>query len=650
MSKLYNSLIVARVSYFRMKRKRGQASTISSYYRRKRSNPFGVSHLIVRHIGVYQICAMATAVACAVGGQGAEAEWMGPAAAAGSANARTLWLACERSRQVVSVDLATKSVTRSLGLEEHPTGLVLSQTSHRLIVTCSGASNCIVSLEPETSRVLASWAAGSGVCSPVLSRDGRGLYVCNRYDNSVWLLRPDSGRVLARTEVQREPVSASLSSDGKYLAVANLLPTGPANQPVVRAAVSLLDARKLKLLRTVCLPNGSTSVRAVAFHPERRVCAVVHNLAHFQGAATQVEHGWMNASALTLVWIDEPGARTVTVVLDEARRGAANPSSVAWSPDGLQLCIAHAGTHELSLIDFKALEQSLSGMPDGKVVGDFGFLQGIRDRIALGGNGPRAVVVVRGAAYVAEFFSDSVATVDLTTRSLGSAISLSAAAPTGPEREGERLFHDASICHQGWQSCASCHPEGRVDGLNWDLLNDGPGNPKNTKSLLLCSQTPPAMCLGIRETAEQAVRSGFRHILFAKRPEPEAVAIDAYLRSLQPMPSPRLVNGNLSRSALRGKALFESARTGCFTCHPPGLFTDLRSYDVGTRGSYDKAGDKFDTPTLVELWRTAPYLHDGSAATIREVLTTRKPHDQHGRTSSLSRRQIEDLCAYLLSL
>jgi cytochrome c peroxidase len=110
------------------------------------------------------------------------------------------------------------------------------------------------------------------------------------------------------------------------------------------------------------------------------------------------------------------------------------------------------------------------------------------------------------------------------------------------------------------------------------------------------------------------------------------------------------LKGALTKSALRGKALFESTRTGCSTCHPPGRFTHLRSYDVGTRASYDKLTDQFDTPTLVELWRTAPYLHDGSAATVREVLTTRHAHDRHGRASNLSRRQLEHLCAYLLAL
>jgi hypothetical protein len=572
---------------------------------------------------------------------------MGPAAASASAGA--VYLACERSHQVVALDLAVGTVSPLARLEESPTGLVVAEQSDRLLVTCSGASDRIVSLQRQTGRLLASWPAGNGVCSPVLSPDGHALYVCNRYDNSVWLVRPDSGRVIARAVVQREPVSASLSSDGTCLAVANLLPSGPANRPVVRAAVSLLDARSLRLLRTIWLPNGSTSVRGVAFHPERGVCAVVHNIARFQGAATQVEHGWMNVSALTLIWLNA-AQRDVTVVLDEARRGAASPSSVAWSPNGLQLCIAHAGTHELSLIDFSALERRLSGMPDGQVVGDFQSLEGIRHRVALDGNGPRALVLAQGFAYAAEFFSDSVSAVDLSARSVVGVISLSPTAPNDREREGERLFHDATICHQGWQSCASCHPDGRVDGLNWDLLNDGPGNPKNTKSLVLCCQTPPAMTSGVRETAEQAVRSGLRHILFARRPEPEAAALDAYLRSLRPVSSPRLVNGALTASARRGKALFESARTGCSTCHPPGLFTDLQSYDVGTRASHGNASDQFDTPTLVELWRTAPYLHDGSAATVQDVLTTRNPGDRHGRTSHLSRRQIEDLCDYLLSL
>jgi cytochrome c peroxidase len=70
---------------------------------------------------------------------------------------------------------------------------------------------------------------------------------------------------------------------------------------------------------------------------------------------------------------------------------------------------------------------------------------------------------------------------------------------------------------------------------------------------------------------------------------------------------------------------------------------------VGT-GTGREAGQAFDTPALVELWRTAPYLHDGRAATLEEMLTKFNPADRHGKTSSLSPTELEDLTAFLLSL
>jgi cytochrome c peroxidase len=212
-------------------------------------------------------------------------------------------------------------------------------------------------------------------------------------------------------------------------------------------------------------------------------------------------------------------------------------------------------------------------------------------------------------------------------------------------------FNDASISFQGWQSCASCHDDdARVDGVQWDLLNDGIGNPKDAKSLVLSYKTPPVMSLGVRATAEIAVRNGIVNSLASLMPEEVPAAMDVWLKSLKPAPSPHLVNGQLSEAARRGEILFNSPETRCATCHEPDLFTDLQSYNVGTRNPYDKNAKEFDTPTLHELWRTAPYLHDGSAATLRDVLTTRNPKDQHGRTSHLSAAQIEDLSEYVLSL
>ena len=155
------------------------------------------------------------------------------------------------------------------------------------------------------------------------------------------------------------------------------------------------------------------------------------------------------------------------------------------------------------------------------------------------------------------------------------------------------------------------------------------------------------MVTGIRDRAEIAVRSGIKYILFAVRPEAEAVALDEYLKSLQPLPSPYLVKGNkLTKAAKRGNKIFQKA--GCVTCHPPPLYTDLNKYDVGTGKERDK-DRPFDTPTLIEVWRTAPYLYDGRAASIKEVLTKFNPDDKHGATSNLSEKQINDLAEFVLS-
>jgi len=68
----------------------------------------------------------------------------------------------------------------------------------------------------------------------------------------------------------------------------------------------------------------------------------------------------------------------------------------------------------------------------------------------------------------------------------------------------------------------------------------------------------------------------------------------------------------------------------------------LKTHDVGTGKDLDK-DQRFDTPTLVEIWRTAPYLYDGRAYTIEEVLTTFNPGDKHGVTSNLTEAEIKDL-------
>ncbi len=164
--------------------------------------------------------------------------------------------------------------------------------------------------------------------------------------------------------------------------------------------------------------------------------------------------------------------------------------------------------------------------------------------------------------------------------------------------------------------------------------------------MLLAHETPPMMISGETADAETAVRAAFRHIQFEVVPEEKAKAVDAYVKSLRPTPSPYLVDGALSESAERGKALFESTEVGCATCHPTPLYTDLKMHDVKTRGPFDRR-DTWDTPTLIECWRTGPYLHDGRYTTVKDVLAKGNHGDAADR---LSDSQIDDLAQFVLSL
>jgi cytochrome c peroxidase len=216
------------------------------------------------------------------------------------------------------------------------------------------------------------------------------------------------------------------------------------------------------------------------------------------------------------------------------------------------------------------------------------------------------------------------------------------------ERKGALHFPAGQFSVQKWLSCSSCHTgDARPDGFNWDLMLDGVGNGKNTKSLLLAHQTPPTTATGSRPNAEASVRAGYRSIEFAERPEEDSASIDAYLKSLQPLPSPYLENGKPSAAAVRGKKIFEN--TGCAACHSGRLYTSLQQYKVGTGIGREK-DTAFDTPTLIEVWRTAPYLHDGRAATIKDVLQGPDSGEVHNVSSRLTAAELDDLVAFVLSL
>jgi len=588
----------------------------------------------------------------------AESEYLSPLAIAGDEGSGKLYIAMETGKQVAVFCSQKEKVEKIISLPKEPSGIVLSSDGNYLYVTGGLSEGRVFIVDLKKFKVIKAIPAGHSPCGPVVSPDGKQLYICNRFSDQVSCIDLDSGKKEYEVKVAREPVAAAISRDGGTLFVANHLPTGSANGEYSAAVVSVIDTKQKKTVAAIRLPNGATSLEDICISPKGDYVYVTHILARYHLPTTQLERGWMNTNALSI--IDGAGKKLInTVLLDDVDLGAGNPWGVSCSADGEYICVAQAGSHEISIIERKKLHEKLAQAEAGKkkdgyapggqdIPNTLSFLVDVRERVPLKGNGPRGLVIIGDKVYAAEYFSDSLGVVGIGPENNRQSRSIKLGANTNLSavRRGEMLFHDATICFQNWQSCASCHPGGRTDGLNWDLLNDGIGNPKNTKSLLFAHQTPPAMITGIRDCAETAVRAGMRYIQFMVRPETDAEAIDEYLRAMKAVGSPYLVGGKLSARGRRGEKIFEGA--GCGACHRGNLFTDLKIYNVGT-GKGSEANQEFDTPTLREVWRTAPYLYDGRAATIAEVVGKYNPEDKHGKTSNLTEQEIADLAEYVLS-
>ena len=478
-----------------------------------------------------------------------------------------------------------------------------------------------------------------GSCSPVVSNDGSKVYVCNRYKGTVSEVDATSGELLREVKVLREPCAAVLSTDGRFLYVNNALPSQRADVDYVAADVSVIDCETMQRVKDIKLSNGSNALRGIAASPDGKYIFVSHNLGRFQVPTSQLQQGWMNTNAVSIIDAEQQ-TLIGSVSLDEPDRGAGGIWDVMC--DGRYLITSQSGTHDISIVDYKAMIEKLVAYKDySKLDYDLYFMQGIRQRLPIKGNGPRNMAMQGDKIYVPTYFSDTLNIVNLADMT-SEFIACNPSRYESSIDKGHKAFNDAQLCYQNWQSCNGCHPDGgRTDGMNWDLMNDNIGNPKNCKSMLHSFDTPKCMISGIRDSAALAVRAGYKFIQFCDVEESVAQCVDDYIRSLKPLPSPYLVDGKLSAKALEGRKIYE--KRGCADCHSGPYYTDMKMHRIGEDVEFE-AG--WDTPTLSEVWRTAPYLFDGRAATMEDVFFVHK----HGIEGKITRKEAEALAEYVNSL
>jgi cytochrome c peroxidase len=269
---------------------------------------------------------------------------------------------------------------------------------------------------------------------------------------------------------------------------------------------------------------------------------------------------------------------------------------------------------------------------------------------------------------------------------------------------GRLLFHERKLSRDGSMSCATCHDPARAftDGQVTALGVDGTRGSRNVPTILNSAWGTAFFWDGRASTLEQQVLQpifnprelaaapaqvvavaqsvGYRGRfieVFGSEPSlgDVARALASYVRTIVAGDSPfdRYMAGEtraLSEPAIRGLALFRG-RAGCRACHAGPTFADGEFHNTGiawrtgvptdegralvTRAAEDRGA--FKTPTLREVTRTAPYMHDGSVATLAEVIDyydggghENPTLDRRMRRLHLSTSEKKDLLAFLQSL
>ncbi|PZC45297.1 MAG: DNA-binding beta-propeller fold protein YncE/Cytochrome c peroxidase [Chloroflexi bacterium] len=485
----------------------------------------------------------------------------------------------------------------------------------------------MVVLSDESGEILARVWVGHGPYG-VLIAAGR-VYVTLAHEGALLALRADTLAEIARTATSRQPRGLALKKDRLY--VVHLLDT----------SLRVYDAQTLAPLGAIQIGLQAALAESATLHPDRSRAYVPHQRQHVTNMARLFD----NTVFPMVSTLDTEQLRPIrreALALDSVDSPVSMPIAVVLSLDGTRLYTANAVSDDLSVVD----------LAQGLGVGHVVVGHHPRD-LALSPDGKRL--------YTLNLVSDDISVVDTDTLTVVDTLALAHDPRPAIIQQGERIFFTSrpdKIARDNWIACASCHFNGGSDGQIWLGTNDGA---RNTPILRGIGGTGPLHWSGDRPNV-QSFQKTFTELMGGTGlSQLDLDALAAYLNNLKPFTSPlREPDGALPQAAIEGADVFQ--RAGCAVCHSPPRFTDQQMHDVGTGEPFhddpnnigekiaERMGTAFDTPSLRELWLTAPYLHDGRAMILRDVLVGFNIDDSHGTTSHLSDAELTALEAFLLAL
>lgn len=568
-----------------------------------------------------------------------------------------LYVLCQGTDEVRVLNTTTYAEIKRVHVGHIPRGFSFSPDGARLFVANTWDDTVSV-IDTKTLAVAATWPVSAEPAGVVEDRAGKYLFVANRISNDVAVLDAKTGEELKRLAAGRGASYITPSPDGARLYVTHIYPNPTPHRTAPESEITVIDTARAVVVERIPL-HGIAHGFHVAFSGDGRlgVAAELHPknlvpLAH-------LEHGGAFIDTLMLFG-EDVGPRPVEVPLDELERYFPRPFGVAISQDKSRIYVSHGGSENVTVIDVARLLRFIHAHPDSFAEDLSASANYVIARIAVGRD-PRGVLLSRDGrrVLVANRLDDSISVIDVATRRT-TTVPLAGPKQISILRHGEQTFYTARYSFQGQIGCANCHIDSTFDGLTWDLEPDGFGvDIVDNRPIEDLRGTEPYKWNG--GNPDLPTECGPRTEKYFWRSEnyDDLTLTDlvTYVRSLPSRPNRwRLPHGELTPAQDRGKALFERAvdkfgnpipeSNRCSFCHSGPKGTNQKSFDVGTGRVTDRTG-KLDTPQLSNIALSAPYLHDGSAATLEQIWTIYNPDDKHGRTNDLTKDELNDLIEYL---
>jgi YVTN family beta-propeller protein len=580
-----------------------------------------------------------------------------------SSDGTRLFVLCQGSDEVRVLNGQTYTEIKNIPVGHLPRGFSFSHDGSRLFVANTWDDTISV-INTASLEAVATWPVGAEPSSVVEDREGKHVFVANRVSNDIAVLDAQTGAEEKRLAGGRGASYITPSPDGTRLYVTHIYPN-PARQPTPggnrvppRSEITVIDTARATVVDRMPLDRIAHSFHT-AFSADGRLGAVANLHPKNLVPLAHLEHSGAFADTVTLFGADV--GKPVELPLDELERYAVRPFGVAISPDKSHIYVTCEGSEIVTVIDVTRALHFIRTQ-SGPYVQDLSASANyVSARIDVG-HDPRGMAFTPEGhkLLVANRLDDTLSLIDTRTNTLIRTVELAGPKKLSVLRHGEQTFYTARYSFQGQIGCANCHIDSTFDGLTWDLEPDGFGRDIVDNRLLEdIKDTEPYKWNGGNPNLPTECGPRTEKYFWRSENYDSLTLTDlvVYVRSISLRPNRwKLPGRDLTPPQERGKALFERTidkfgkpipeSNRCSYCHSGAKGTSQKSFDVGTKKATDNSG-LIDTPQLINVGLTAPYLHDGSARTLEEIWTVYNPEDKHGRTNDLTKDELNDLIEYL---